>query len=46
MHGNIEVDFRIIKAKLDMDVLRCKTQPMVDMAQEPSAVNHAMPSHT
>ena len=30
MRWNIEVDFRVIKATLEMDVLRCKTQPMVD----------------
>jgi len=30
MRWNIEVDFRTIKATLEMDVLRCKTQPMVD----------------
>lgn len=27
---NIEVDFRTIKATLQMDVLRCKSQPMVE----------------
>ena len=30
MRWNIEVDFRAIKATLEMDVLRCKSQPMVD----------------
>ncbi len=30
MRWNIEVDFRNIKATLEMDVLRCKSQPMVD----------------
>lgn len=30
MRWNIEVDFRTIKATLQMDVLRCKSQPMVD----------------
>lgn len=30
MRWNIEVDFRTIKATLEMDVLRSKTQPMVD----------------
>ena len=30
MRWNIEVDFRTIKATLAMDVLRCKSQPMVD----------------
>jgi len=30
MRWNIEVDFRTIKAMLEMDVLGCKTQPMVD----------------
>lgn len=30
MRWNIEVDFRVIKATLEMDVLRCKTVPMVD----------------
>ena len=30
MRWNIEVDFRTIKATLEMDVLRCKTQAMVD----------------
>ncbi len=30
MRWNIEVDFRTIKATLEMDVLRCKSQPMVD----------------
>ena len=30
MRWNIEVDFRTIKATLEMDVLRCKTQPMVE----------------
>src|SRR4030067_808373 len=30
MRWNIEVDFRTIKAPLEMDVLRCKSQPMVD----------------
>ena len=29
MRWNIEVDFRTIKATLEMDVLRCKSQPMV-----------------
>ena len=30
MRWNIEVDFRAIKATLEMDVLRCKSQPMVE----------------
>jgi hypothetical protein len=30
MRWSIEVDFRTIKATLEMDVLRCKSQPMVD----------------
>jgi len=30
MRWNIEVDFRVIKATLQMDVLRCKSQPMVE----------------
>lgn len=30
MRWNIEVDFRTIKATLEMDVLRCKSQSMVD----------------
>ena len=30
MRWNIEVDFRTIKATLEMDILRCKSQPMVD----------------
>lgn len=30
MRWNIEVDFRTVKATLEMDVLRCKSQPMVD----------------
>ena len=30
MRWHIEVDFRTIKATLEMDVLRCKSQPMVD----------------
>lgn len=30
MRWNIEVDFRTIKATLEMDVLRCKSQAMVD----------------
>ena len=30
MRWNIEVDFRTIKATLQMDVLRCKTQTMVE----------------
>ena len=30
MRWNIEVDFRTIKATLEMDGLRCKSQPMVD----------------
>ncbi len=30
MRWNIEVDFRTIKATLEMDVLRCKSQPMAD----------------
>ena len=30
MRWNIEVDFRTIKATLEMDVLRCKSQPMVE----------------
>ena len=30
MRWNIEVDFRTIKATMQMDVLRCKSQPMVD----------------
>jgi len=30
MRWNIEVDFRTIKATLEMDVLRCKSRPMVD----------------
>lgn len=30
MRWNIEVDFRTIKATLEMDMLRCKSQPMVD----------------
>ena len=30
MRWNIEVDFRTIKASLQMDVLRCKSQPMVE----------------
>lgn len=30
MRWNIEVDFRTIKATLQMDVLRCKTQAMVE----------------
>jgi len=30
MRWNIEVDFRTIKATLAMDVLRCKSQPMVE----------------
>ena len=29
MRWNIEVDFRTIKATLEMDVLRCKSQPMI-----------------
>jgi hypothetical protein len=28
LRWNIEVDFRTIKATLQMDVLRCKSQPM------------------
>jgi IS4 transposase len=30
MRWNIEVDFRSIKSTLEMDVLRCKSKPMVD----------------
>ena len=30
MRWNIEVDFRTIKATLEMDVLRCKSQDMVE----------------
>ena len=30
MRWNIEVDFRTIKATLEMDVLRCKSQPMIE----------------
>lgn len=30
MRWNIEVDFRTIKATLAMDVLRCKSQPMIE----------------
>ena len=30
MRWNIEVDFRTIKATLEIDMLRCKSQPMVD----------------
>ena len=30
MRWSIEVDFRTIKATLEMDVLRCKSQPMVE----------------
>jgi hypothetical protein len=30
MRWNIEVDFRTIKVTLQMDVLRCKSQPMVE----------------
>ena len=30
MRWNIEVDFRTIKATLEMDVLRCKSQSMVE----------------
>ena len=30
MRWNIEVDFRTIKATLEMDVLRCKSQAMVE----------------
>jgi len=30
MRWNIEVDFRTIKATLEMDMLRCKSQPMAD----------------
>ncbi len=30
MRWNIEVDFRTIKATLEMDVLRCKSPPMVE----------------
>jgi hypothetical protein len=30
MRWSIEVDFHTIKATLEMDVLRCKSQPMVD----------------
>jgi len=30
MRWHIEVDFRTIKATLEMDVLRCKSQQMVD----------------
>lgn len=30
MRWNIEVDFRTIKATMQMDVLRCKSQPMVE----------------
>ncbi|MDO8412202.1 MAG: hypothetical protein Q7S51_00275 [Gallionellaceae bacterium] len=30
MRWNIEVDFRTIQATLEMDVLRCKSQAMVD----------------
>lgn len=30
MRWNIEVDFRTIKATLQMDVLRCQSQPMVE----------------
>jgi hypothetical protein len=30
LRWNIEVDFRTIKATLQMDVLRCKSQPMVE----------------
>ena len=30
MRWNIEVDFRTIKSTLQMDVLRCKSQPMVE----------------
>jgi len=30
MRWSIEVDFRTIKATLEMDVLRCRSQPMVD----------------
>jgi hypothetical protein len=30
MRWNIEVDFRTVKATLEMDVLRCKSQTMVD----------------
>ena len=30
MRWNIEVDFRTVKATLEMDVLRCKSQPMVE----------------
>ena len=30
LRWNIEVDFRTIKATLEMDVLRCKSQPMIE----------------
>jgi Transposase DDE domain len=30
LRWNIEVDFRTIKSTLEMDVLRCKSQPMVE----------------
>ena len=30
MRWNIEVDFRTIKSTLEMDVLRCKSQPMIE----------------
>ena len=30
MRWNIEVDFRTIKATLEMDVLRCKSRPMIE----------------
>ncbi len=30
MHWNIEVDFRVIKATLQMDVLRCKSKEMTE----------------
>ena len=30
MRWNIEVDFRTIEATLEMDVLRCKSQPMIE----------------
>lgn len=30
MRWNIEVDFRTIKSTLQMDVLRCKSQPMIE----------------
>lgn len=30
MRWNIEVDFRVIKATLEMDVLRCKSSEMIE----------------